>query len=252
MSKPKLWPRNWHNKLAIILVLPFILMAITGMLFTHGPALGTRTATVNASWLPGYGGDNAKATQDVRSVVVEGNIYWVGTRAGLVRVENGQATPVPALAREDVRSLVTTPQGVLAITGKGLWREQQGEWTPILKGMVAQASGDAQTLVAFQRGKAGPVQSTDGGKSWTPLKPVLMPALKQLPASEADNRITVAQLIHDLHTGVAFVGDKGEWVWVDALGLVLLFLSGSGIYMWWVKRRAGRARAAATAGVVAG
>jgi hypothetical protein len=105
-----------------------------------------------------------------------------------------------------------------------------------------QASGTADSLVALLRGK-GPVQSNDQGVSWKPLLPVLMPALKQLPASpEGAGKISLAQLIHDLHTGVAFVGDKGEWAWVDTMALTLIFLGGSGIFMWFSKRRL-RARA---------
>jgi hypothetical protein len=150
------------------------------------------------------------------------------------------------LAKEDIRSLVATPQGALAISQQGLWKETQGEWKNILKGPVLQANGDAGTLTAVLRGK-GPQVSRDGGANWEPLMPVLKPALASLPKSDAPVEVTLAQLVKDLHTGKALVTDKAEWIWQDVMGLVLVFLSCSGFYMWWSKRRAGRRAAASIA-----
>lgn len=230
------WPRRWHAWLAIALFLPFIVLAITGILFAHGPSLGFREIRVPVGWLPGYGQEGGPA---IRSAAQSGSVWWVVTAQGVARVEDGRAEVVPALAREDIRSLQVTPQGVLAVSQQGLWKEQQGEWKKILKGPVLQANGDARTLTAVLRGK-GPQLSHDGGTTWQPLLPVLKPALAMLPKSDAPAEITLAQLVHDLHTGKALVTDKAEWVWQDVLGLTLLFLAGSGFYMWWSKRRAAR------------
>lgn len=232
------WPRRWHAWLAIALLLPFLLLAVTGMLFAHGPSLGFREIRVSVGWLPGYGGEGGPA---VRSAAAVGDSWWLLAPQGVVRVANGQAEVVPALADADIRSLVATPQGVLAIGQQGLWKETQGEWQKILKGPVLQASGDAGTLTAVLRGK-GPQLSRDGGAHWEPLMPALKPALATLPKADAATEITLAQLVKDLHTGKAFIGDKAEWLWQDVLGLTLLFLTGSGFYMWWSKRRATRLR----------
>jgi uncharacterized iron-regulated membrane protein len=236
MSKPVFWPRRWHGGLAIVLALPFGLMAVTGFLFAQGNLLGTRNIHVNASWLPGYQG-NADARPAIRAAAVEGDTWWVITRGGVLRVEGNIATPVDALAPEEVRSLIATPQGLLAIGGKGLWLEQGGEWMLILKGPIVQASGDAHTLVAILRNRGAQI-SQDGGDSWQPLAPRLLTALQKMtwPAG-ANNRISLAQLIHDLHTGSALFGERAAWIWEDMLALSLFFLCSSGIYMWWTKRR---------------
>jgi hypothetical protein len=239
------WPRRWHAWLAIVLLLPFLLIAITGVLFAHGPTLGFREIRVPVGWLPAYGQEGGAM---IKSAARRGDTWWLVAPQGLVQIENGQARVVAALAQEDVRSLQVTPQGVLAISAQGLWQETQGEWKKILKGPVLQATGDAHTLTAVLRGK-GPQVSTDGGASWQPLAPALNPALATLPAAApTPTTITLAQLVHDLHTGKALVTDKAAWVWQDVLGAVLLFLTGSGFYMWWSKRRAAcRMRRAAQA-----
>ncbi|MCD6060487.1 MAG: hypothetical protein K0S16_798 [Moraxellaceae bacterium] len=241
MRKLLNWPRRWHAWLAIALLLPFLIIAVTGVLFAHGPSLGFREIRVPVGWLPGYGESGGPV---LRSAAPSGGVWWVLAPQGVVRVENGVAQVVPALAQEDIRSLVVTPQGVLGVSQQGLWKETQGEWEKILKGPVLQANGDAQTLTAMLRGK-GPQVSRDGGASWEPLQSALAPALAALPKSDAPTEVTLAQLVHDLHTGKALFTGKAEWVWQDVMGLTLLFLACSGFYMWWSKRRATRRAAVA-------
>lgn len=54
------------------------------------------------------------------------------------------------------------------------------------------------------------------------------------PAHEiARERITLGKLMLDLHTGRAFLGKEAEWIWIDLLGLVWVFLGGTGLYLWW-------------------
>lgn len=240
MRKLLLWPRRWHAWLAIVLLVPFLIIAVTGVLFAHGNALGFRQMRVAVGWLPGYGPDG---NAQIRSAARSGDGWWLLSAQGVLRVANDKASIVPALAREDVRSLLATPQGVLAVSSQGLWKESAGEWKKILNGPVLQANGDSTTLTAVLRGK-GVQFSSDGGVSWQPLAPLVTPALAALPVDVAPVEITVAQLVHDLHTGKALVTGKAEWIWQDVMGLVLCFLSCSGLYMWWTRQRAARRQAA--------
>ena len=233
MRKSFSWPRHWHAWLAITLLLPFLLVALTGFLFAHGNALGLRQIRVPVGWLPAY---RTGAGTEIRSAVRTGVTWWLATPQGLVRIDAGKATLVPAFAWEDVRSLSATPQGPLVVTGKGLWREERGQWTKILKGPVTQASADGEVLTAMLRGKGGRI-SEDGGKTWQPLDALLQPALSTLPEASMSSRIPLSQLVHDVHTGKAFFTEKAAWLWQDLLALVLCFLSCSGFYMWRAKRR---------------
>lgn len=242
MRKPIMWPRHWHANLAIALMLPFLIIAITGALFAHGNTLGLRQIRIPVAWLPAYGIETA---QEIRSAAHIGEIWWLVTSQGLVKVNAGQALLIPALAQEDIRSLISTPKGLLVVTSKGLWHEKQEKWTKILSGPVMQASADGQTLTASLRGK-GIYSSHDEGASWQPLSLQIKDTLKLLPAAaNARPELTAAQLVHDLHTGKAFFTEKAAWLWQDFLALVLSFLAISGFYMWWTKRRARMATARA-------
>jgi hypothetical protein len=65
----------------------------------------------------------------------------------------------------------------------------------------------------------------------------------------ATERLTLGKLVTDLHTGKAFFGKEHEWIWIDILGAIWVFLGGTGLYLWWrsqTKRRdAARNRIAA-------
>jgi uncharacterized iron-regulated membrane protein len=55
-----------------------------------------------------------------------------------------------------------------------------------------------------------------------------------------EERVTLGKLMLDLHTGKAFFGKEAEWIWIDLLGGVWVFLGFTGIYLWWrtqTKRR---------------
>lgn len=234
MRKTLSWPRRWHGWLAIVLALPFLLLAITGVFFAHGNALGFRQIYVSATPWPGY---PQAGTLEIRAAARSGDVWWLATSQGLVKAENGSAVVASDLGDAEVKILQATPQGVLAIAGDGLWREEQGSWKRILKGVVTQANGDAQVLTAVLKGKGVQV-SADGGQTWNPLEPAIKPALATLPVSQKPAEVTLSQLVKDLHTGKALFTDKFSWIWQDLMGFVLCFLAFSGAYMWWIRRRA--------------
>ena len=76
------------------------------------------------------------------------------------------------------------------------------------------------------------------GLRWTAPAP---PESEVLPVPALNGeRISFGKLIMDLHTGKAFFGKDAEWIWIDVLGSVWIFLGFTGIYLWWrtqTKRR---------------
>jgi hypothetical protein len=55
--------------------------------------------------------------------------------------------------------------------------------------------------------------------------------------SQQSSKISLAQLIRDIHKGVALAGDKNQWIWVDSIALPLIFFASSGMFMWWNKQK---------------
>jgi hypothetical protein len=227
------WPRRWHAWLAVIVALPFVLLAVTGVLFSHSQRLGLRNIPVNVAWLPGYSMDKEGAGPEIRSFVATEDGYLVGTRGGLFRIEPDAVIREAALGKEDVRSLVVSPLGVLAVTADALWLKRAGTWRKIFDGPVLQASGDERTLQLMVRGK-GPMISEDIGQTWRAVGTKMRASLAALPSSSG--RITAAMLAHDLHTGKAFFGERAEWLWTHFLSITLLFMIGSGLTMWMQRR----------------
>jgi hypothetical protein len=237
MRKLLIWTRRWHGNLAIVFIFPILIMASTAILIAHGKALGIRNIFIDASWLPGYQTNTANSQQNIRSIVEKENGWWLLSSAGLFDITNNQATLVTPLADKDIRSLIATTDGVLAVSDKGLWREQHGKWLQIFKGNILQASGNEHSIVVMLRGK-GSMQSHDHGATWTSLNPVMSSLLTQNPAlSQQSNKISLAQLIRDIHKGVALVGEKAQWIWIDSIALLLIFLAVTGMIMWWNKQK---------------
>lgn len=86
-----------------------------------------------------------------------------------------------------------------------------------------------------------------------PINWLFMAAEKELElrsvAQAADGRLwlaaqgdvakpyTIGKLVMDMHTGKAFFGKSGEWVWIDVLGFTLALLGLTGVWVWWQSRR---------------
>ena len=94
-------------------------------------------------------------------------------------------------------------------------------------------------MLASIKDKA-PLRSSDG-QDWQEQHQVAQAqSLAALPAQAATRQVSLDNLVMDLHTGKALLGKKTEWVWIDAVGLVMSFLGLTGIYLWWCGERSRR------------
>lgn len=244
--------RSWHSWSAIVLALPIFIVAITSILMVHGQALGFREATVKAGWLPGYGNEPAAdPLTTIRTLLVTGAGEWIGTQQGLLLNSANGVQLIDAFAGQEIRGLVALGEQVFVLTQQGLWAEKAGTWKRINQGPVFGAFA-AEGALYMVSPRSGVLMSHDSGDTW--LKPEALAAtLKAAPVPPVTGEITVARLVHDMHTGVAFLGRSGEWLWVDIIAISLALLVLTGIYMWWSaqkRKRAARARQRA-AGVLA-
>lgn len=236
--------RSWHSWSAIVLALPIFIVAVTSILMVHGQALGFRDTTVKAGWLPGYGEEPAAdPLQRVRSLLVTSAGQWIGTQQGLLLASVDGVQVIEAFSGQEIRGLVAVNDQVFVLTQQGLWANKTGEWKRVNQGPVFSAFAIEGALYMVSP-RNGVLVSHDGGDSWA--KPhALVDTLKAAPVPPATGEITVARLVHDLHTGVAFLGRAGEWLWVDITAISLALLVLTGVYMWWgaqKRKRAARAR----------
>jgi hypothetical protein len=240
--------RTWHNWISVILAVPILIVAVTAVFIAHDHELGLKEIDVTraVSWLPGYGEAEMKAMkQEVRaSLSTPDGRLWLGTKAGLYEVANGEARAVEALGGSDVRDLAAASFGLVAAAKNGVWVQGAAGWNKVLKGDAWNASLNPDGSVAVTLKDKGVLMSSDG-RDWRE-NAAAGAALAAMPAETMVTKpITLGKLVKDLHTGKAFFGKEWEWIWIDLIGLVMTFLGGTGVYMWWRGEKRKREMAAA-------
>jgi hypothetical protein len=241
-------PRNWHNWISVILVLPIIIVGVTAVFIAHDDELGTKDIDVTraVNWLPGYGEAAMLAMRmEVRSSLTTADgQQWLGTKNGLYQVADGRARQVEELGGVEIRDLAAAPFGLVVAAKNGVWLKHAEGWDKVHKGDAWNAGARPDGAVAVTLKDQGVLLSGDG-RAWTPDVGI-QTALAAIPGeTRVAKPIMLNNLIMDLHTGKAFFGKEWEWVWIDLIGLVMAFLGGTGVYMWWraEKRKQGMAGA---------
>lgn len=223
--------RTWHFWISALLAVPILIVSVTAIFIAHDKSLGLKDIPVAAGWLPGYAGERGGHETELRAVLVAADgSTWLGAKGGLVHTHDDRTTLVAAFAGEEVRSLAETATGILVGTKKGVWLGRGDDWQQVLRGEVWHIAGAPDGTLRAVLKDRGLLESGDGGRRWEAAQ--AMAALHALPQPPAE-ALTLGKLVMDLHTGKAFLGKQAMWLWIDAVGLVMAFLSATGIYLWW-------------------
>lgn len=234
----KLTARRIHLWIAIALVIPFIIMACSGIL------ISMRTVTkiqVPMSWM------GAESVPDRLPIMVylehsDGSV-WIGNAKGLSQITKGQVKKIDEFSGQEVIGLAQFKNQAMPVvaTRMAVWVMKGSEWTAVKRGRVRQLNnlpnGDVLAIAGgrgeFADGK--PWVSQDGNE-WNIYNKAIM-LNKQLPALE-NPTVALHQFMREIHSG-AFVLGKGigEMIWSNVLGWVLLVLSLTGLWMWRRKER---------------
>lgn len=241
--------RQWHLWMGVILGAPMALAAVTAVFLAHKDSLSLDAIRVPVGWLPAYRGELAQAERrEIRTVLaLPDGSHLVGTKRGLFLLEGSPRggnqpvlIPVEPLAQADIKNLSVGhgPWLALAAGKEGLWG-----WRAADRQWVALLPGDAHSGIVWPDGtlgaatpKKGFLLSVDGGSAWEPAQD-LAGALDGLPPPLPESSIPLGKFLTDLHTGKALMGKAHQWIWIDVLGLALLFLAGSGVFLWWKFRQ---------------
>lgn len=225
--------RTWHFWISAALAVPILIVSATAVFIAHDKSLGLKEIPISASWLPGYGSSGKKDIRAVElrtSLVARDGSTWLGVKGGLVHAHDGRSRVVELFSGEEVRGLAESAAGILVATKKGIWLGDGESWQPVLAGESWSVGGGSSGPVQAVIKDRGLLESADGGRTWQPA--AAMAALAALPEPPAEE-MTLGKLVMDLHTGKAIVGKNAMWLWIDAIGLVMTFLSATGIYLWW-------------------
>lgn len=225
--------RSWHTWGSLILALPILIVGASAVFIAHKKALGTDEIPVNAKWLPGYQSEAYQAAmlEPRAALTTASGTTWVGTQQGLYRLDGERLVEEKAFAGVPVRAIAEASYGRVVAAKSGIWLERDGQWQRTMKGDAWNASARSDGTVIVSVKDKGLVTSCDGRK-WV-QDPRLTAALASAATQMPDKPLTLGKLIMDLHTGQAFFGKEGEWIWIDLVGLAMCLLALTGIYMWW-------------------
>lgn len=238
-KKRKPWTaRRIHLWVAIILALPMVLMAGSGMLIAMRTVMHHQ---VPLSWL---GSETVPDRLPIMAYLetAEGTV-WIGNAQGLHEVTPAGVKSVEAFAGQEIvglAAIVGNASPVVA-TRMAVWTQTNGAWQAVQRGRVRQLSSllDGRVLsIAGGRGEManGRPMVTRDGSSWQPYK-VAMQSNQQLPALDKPT-VALHQFMRELHSGAYFWGKgPGEMLWSNIMGWVLMLLSLTGLWMWFKRER---------------
>lgn len=238
-TKSKPWTaRRIHLWVAIILSIPMLLMAASGIL------ISMRSVTkiqVPISWM---GSETIPERLPITAYLeTPDGTTWIGNSQGLYAIVNGVAQPVKGFEGQEVVGLaaVTGKPAPVVATRMAVWTETEGNWQAVKRGRVRQLSALPEGRVLVISGGRGemadgkPMVTTDG-ENWRPY-PAAMKANKLLPKLESPT-VQLHQFMRELHSGAYFFGKgTGEMVWSNIIGWVLVLLALTGLWMWLIRER---------------
>ncbi|MFT0621617.1 hypothetical protein ACMHYQ_03040 [Ectopseudomonas guguanensis] len=218
--------RRIHLWSGVILAIPMFIVGITAVFIAHDKSLGLKDLPL--SWLPmSYEKEN-----ELRSAAQTGDgQLWFGSKYGVFRqgadgqLQQRSEVEVRQLLGEQEQLWVASKEGLYLIDGERMEKRLDAEVHGITR------LQDGQLLASVK--DEGALLSRDG-LDWQPSP--LNAALASVQ-SATPKPYTFGKLVMDLHTGKAFFGKSGEWIWIDVLGITLALLGLTGVWIWWQSRR---------------
>lgn len=228
--------RQWHSWISLILAVPMFLVGITAVLLAHDKSLGLKDRPVSVGWLPGYSELAIRyEQQSVRALHVQADgALLLGTKQGVYRLESEQLQPLGANYQGEMRAFAEWQGQLFGAAKDGIWRYEPGgdQWQRQLKGDFHALTLNGGEVLASDKDGQGYRLDSRGWQADTPWQQ----GMAALPV-QAVEQVTLGKLVKDIHTGKAFTGARYEWVFIDVVGFVLVFLSLTGVFLWWRNQR---------------
>lgn len=238
---------NWHMWSGLAFTVPIVLVSITAILIAHEKGLGTKEIAVNAGWLPGYGNEKniSHFLDDVKDVAVNNGTTYYASKIGVVIESDKKITILKNTEGFEVRDLLLLDGKLWIAAKEGLFVSQKNIALLIKKGNFHGINNNGNQIIASE-GKYGFHSSLDNGKSWISKKisseigkENLKVFSKSIKKESFLEKLILEKLVLDIHTGKAFFGNGSMWIWIDLVALSLLFMTFTGIWMWY-KRKYGK------------
>jgi hypothetical protein len=241
--------RGWHAWWSVALALPILIVSLTAIFIAHGDSLGLKGIALPAGLRLNSEDKWTARAVEARALHEHDQTVFVGTKYGLLVQQRGKLEAVAELAGVEIRGLASAGPALFAATKNGAWALHGGKWKRAYSGGVWSVSTLPDGAVAIATNSSGLLLSRDGGASWS-SDDNLNDGLSKHVADAGPQKFTLHKLIMDMHTGKAFFGKEYEWLWIDVVSGTMLFLTFSGLFIWWRGRRRKRQMVQAMQGTI--
>lgn len=237
--------RRLHAKLGVAAMLYLIFLVCSGWALNHAAAFKLDQLEVSPPWLMRwYGIDNV--TPNTGFLLVNTHLAWIGDKWSLGDqiITHQHEQPLGAVEIEDI-IYIATPHTLSIFQADGLLLEKLDSASLPATPITALGKMGKQIAVKTQHA----VFLTDDGLTWekrseTGIKwsatQSLPNAVKQRLQHTLAPGLPMQRILQDIHSG-RILGQYGP-VFVDLVGLVLLTLGLSGVWMFWRSARQGKLR----------
>jgi hypothetical protein len=237
--------REWHRKLGIIAAFFIIFLSLSGVALKHTPSRSLAHKQISNTWLLNHYG--IAPPEDIRfyqngSLIVTNNLVWLDEKLLLessVGVISAGAMSIKISSETSEKVFVIASQNQLYIyNNQGEMLDQLGVEAGIPEGIEALNIHDNIVTV---KASSEYYQSDSDFLDWQVIYPLIEPtwimahsvsAQKEQQATLAyrSQFLTLERIVLDAHSG-RILGLAGV-LFMDAVAILLILLSLSGVYIW--------------------
>ena len=242
--RPLLW--RWHRRAGLAAALVLLMVAISGVLLNHTAELNLARQPVRSAWLLSLYGMEAPVLQhfSIGDTWISGDsreYFYLGDQqvgycgGGLVG-----AVAIGEMLVAGCRQALT----LLNREGEILERLGEGYGLPLPVERIGRCQSRLCVEAGTQTFQVDLMQLSwqvwPGAVEWSVAESVPEPRRARILESAMGTELSLERVLLDLHSGR--LGGRLGVLLVDMSALAMLFLSGSGFWLWWQQRRMARRR----------
>jgi len=227
--------RSLHTWIGLLILIPVIFVSATAILLAHDKDLGLPELTVQNSWLPDAWVQPPATPVITAYLAGAGGAALIGTDAGLYQLSQGNLTVMAGMESMDIRAMRRWEGQVFVAAKQGIYLSAHNKWYQLYDGDAQDVDVDENGTLYVTTPQNSLWISGDGGENWQE-SPTVPARLSAMTVESPDQGIALKTLIRNLHTGRLVVGESDEWIWIDSISGLLLFISLIGAFRWWKKR----------------
>jgi len=247
-SQRKFWRRKWrslylwHRYLGLIAGLLVVILSVTGVMLNHTDQLRLSAKYVSSPWMLDWYGIAPKEPPVSFPLSPRGWLSSVDGRLFLNGQHLGEVSePIVGAVATDKVIAVAMPAALFLYTGEGeLIERLEGISLP---GEI-DAIGNGNNGAIVLKTDKGMFAADEFVTAWSPAPEASQWARQGSPPAHINEQVLSVyrgmglsweRVLLDLHSG-RIMGDWGLYL-MDGAALILLFLSGTGVYIWLKSKR---------------